>query len=143
MAGWSGRYRGYDQIFATGKVLEVACWAHTRRKFFEIARQVATGTHISATRPWTSSAGSTPSNGRPRNSTRTRPAFNGCGRNRPVPSSPSSRTCSKTACANWRPKRPPPRPSAMPSRTGRRWSAIPRTVAWRSTTTAPSGPSGR
>jgi hypothetical protein len=28
-------YRGYDGIYADGKILEVACWAHARRKFFE------------------------------------------------------------------------------------------------------------
>jgi transposase len=28
-------YRGYDAFFAKGHALEVACWAHTRRKFFE------------------------------------------------------------------------------------------------------------
>ena len=28
-------YKGYDAIFAKGHAIEVACWAHTRRKFFE------------------------------------------------------------------------------------------------------------
>ena len=28
-------YGGYDGIYHTGKVVEVACWAHARRKFFE------------------------------------------------------------------------------------------------------------
>jgi transposase len=28
-------YTGYDALFATGTVLEVGCWAHARRKFFE------------------------------------------------------------------------------------------------------------
>jgi transposase len=28
-------YSGYDGIFAGGAVIEVACWAHARRKFFE------------------------------------------------------------------------------------------------------------
>jgi transposase len=28
-------YGGYDGIFTGGKVIEVACWAHARRKFFE------------------------------------------------------------------------------------------------------------
>jgi transposase len=28
-------YAGYDALFATGAVLEVGCWAHARRKFFE------------------------------------------------------------------------------------------------------------
>jgi transposase len=28
-------YNGYDALFAKGQATEVACWAHTRRKFFE------------------------------------------------------------------------------------------------------------
>jgi transposase len=28
-------YGGYDGIYHTGKVIEVACWAHARRKFFD------------------------------------------------------------------------------------------------------------
>jgi transposase len=28
-------YKGYDAFFAKGRAKEVACWAHTRRKFFE------------------------------------------------------------------------------------------------------------
>lgn len=28
-------YQGYDALFAKGRATEVACWAHTRRKFFD------------------------------------------------------------------------------------------------------------
>ena len=28
-------YAGYDDVYGTGKVKEVACWVHVRRKFFE------------------------------------------------------------------------------------------------------------
>lgn len=28
-------YLGYDAVYATGRVIEVACWAHARRKFFD------------------------------------------------------------------------------------------------------------
>jgi transposase len=40
LAGYAGflrgdAYAGYDALFATGAVVEVGCWAHTRRKFFE------------------------------------------------------------------------------------------------------------
>jgi transposase len=28
-------YAGYDKLYARGDVIEVACWAHTRRKFFD------------------------------------------------------------------------------------------------------------
>jgi transposase len=42
--GWLGRwkgflqadaYAGYDKLYARGDVIEVACWAHARRKFFD------------------------------------------------------------------------------------------------------------
>jgi hypothetical protein len=40
LAGYAGfvqgdAYAGYDALFATGAVVEVGCWAHARRKFFE------------------------------------------------------------------------------------------------------------
>jgi hypothetical protein len=28
-------FAGYDRLYATGEVIEVACWAHCRRRFFE------------------------------------------------------------------------------------------------------------
>ena len=28
-------YAGFDRVFAAGKAIELACWAHVRRKFFE------------------------------------------------------------------------------------------------------------
>jgi transposase len=40
LAGYAGfvqgdAYAGYDALFAAGAVVEVGCWAHARRKFFE------------------------------------------------------------------------------------------------------------
>ncbi|HEY6925465.1 MAG TPA: IS66 family transposase [Steroidobacteraceae bacterium] len=40
LAGYTGfvqgdAYSGYDALFATGTMVEVGCWAHARRKFFE------------------------------------------------------------------------------------------------------------
>lgn len=40
LADWGGYlqvdgYAGYDRLFAGGKVIEVACWAHVRRKYFD------------------------------------------------------------------------------------------------------------
>src|SRR5262249_38411140 len=40
LAGYTGflqadAYTGYDALFASGAVVEVGCWAHARRKFFE------------------------------------------------------------------------------------------------------------
>ena len=31
-------YAGYSKIYESGRVLEAACWAHVRRKFFDIAQ---------------------------------------------------------------------------------------------------------
>ena len=40
LGNWKGflqadAYAGYDKLFARGEVVEVACWAHARRKFFD------------------------------------------------------------------------------------------------------------
>lgn len=40
LAGWKGKlqtdaYAGYNELHATGDVVEVGCWAHARRYFFE------------------------------------------------------------------------------------------------------------
>ena len=53
LAGYRGylqadAYAGYDQVFADGRIVEVACWAHVRRKFFEIAQQAEKGKRIAA-----------------------------------------------------------------------------------------------
>ena len=41
MSGFAGvlqadAYAGYDRIFADGQIVEAACWAHCRRKFYEV-----------------------------------------------------------------------------------------------------------
>lgn len=43
LRGWSGylqadAYSGYDNVFDAGKIIEVGCLAHARRKFFEVAK---------------------------------------------------------------------------------------------------------
>ena len=43
LAGYSGylqadAYSGFDALYAGGRILEVGCWAHARRKFFDIAQ---------------------------------------------------------------------------------------------------------
>jgi transposase len=47
LASWAGlmqadAYAGYDRLYAAGRrpgpIVEVACWAHARRKFFDLAR---------------------------------------------------------------------------------------------------------
>jgi transposase len=40
-------YAGYQELYATGKVLEVACWAHARRKFYD-ARMANPGVCLQA-----------------------------------------------------------------------------------------------
>lgn len=47
LKGWKGylqadAYSGYDAVFADGKIVEVGCWAHARRKFFEVAKAAQT-----------------------------------------------------------------------------------------------------
>lgn len=34
-------YAGFDALYATGRIHEAACWAHVRRKFYDIARAQA------------------------------------------------------------------------------------------------------
>lgn len=43
LTGWEGyliadAYTGYDRLFANPRLREVGCWAHARRKFFEVAK---------------------------------------------------------------------------------------------------------
>jgi len=38
-------YSGYDCIYATGKVMEIACWAHARRKFYDARTSDAARAH--------------------------------------------------------------------------------------------------
>ena len=33
-------YPGYDKLYTSGKIIEVACWAHARRKFTDVAKTV-------------------------------------------------------------------------------------------------------
>ena len=40
-------YSGYDKLFVSGKIIEAGCWAHVRRKFYEIA--VSTHSEIANT----------------------------------------------------------------------------------------------
>ena len=35
-------YAGYDQLYATGRITEVACWAHFRRKTVDLHKSMAT-----------------------------------------------------------------------------------------------------
>lgn len=34
-------FAGYDALYADGTILEAACWAHARRKFFELRKAPA------------------------------------------------------------------------------------------------------
>ena len=47
LAGYTGylqadAYAGFDALYRDGRILEVACWAHARRKFFEVAKSQQT-----------------------------------------------------------------------------------------------------
>ena len=39
-------YTGYDHLYLNGDIKEVACWAHTRRKFVEAASLTKTPTRV-------------------------------------------------------------------------------------------------
>lgn len=45
-------YSGYEAIYADGRVVEVGCWAHCRRKFFDIAKNQKTPGLASAALAW-------------------------------------------------------------------------------------------
>jgi transposase len=92
-------YAGFNELFAGGKIVEAACWAHVRRKFFDV--HAATASPI-AKRRSTASANSTASRRRSKarppttddenaNSDRSRsPRPSRSGRTRPRASSPAN-----------------------------------------------------
>ncbi len=41
-------YSGFDALYETGRIIEVGCWAHARRKFFEIAQAAPKDTRTAA-----------------------------------------------------------------------------------------------
>jgi transposase len=41
-------YAGFERLYATGEVHEAACWAHARRKFFDLQALSASGSPIAA-----------------------------------------------------------------------------------------------
>ena len=48
-------YSAYDALYARGKIIEVGCWMHARRKFDE----ARTSDAVRRTKPWRDSAGCT------------------------------------------------------------------------------------
>jgi transposase len=50
--GWlqADAYAGYGLLYATGRVIEVGCWAHARRKFFEAKDSSAVNAHLALSR---------------------------------------------------------------------------------------------
>jgi transposase len=53
LQGYSGylqadAYAGFNALYAGGRIVEVGCWAHARRKFFEIAEAAPKDTRTSA-----------------------------------------------------------------------------------------------
>ena len=49
LSGYSGylqadAYSGFDALYRSGRIVEVGCWAHARRKFFDIAQAAPKGT---------------------------------------------------------------------------------------------------
>ena len=127
-------YAGFNELFAGNRIAEAACWAHVRRKFFDV--HAATGSPIAKEaldrigdlyKVERRSPACRPSGGyRNARSARNRsPRRWPPGPQKPCPSCPAS--------PNW------PKPSATCARAARGCCAASPTAAWRSTTMPPSG----
>ena len=128
-------YAGFKELFAGNRITEAACWAHVRRKFFDVHAATAStiakealdrigdlyGVEktINGCRPMGANANASSDRSR---SPRRWPL----GRRRPCAGSPANPNS--------------PRPSATCGRAGRRWCDASTTAASPSTTTPPSGP---
>jgi hypothetical protein len=148
LEGYSGylqadAYAGYDQIFATGKVLEVACWAHTRRKFFEIARQAEAGKRISAHEALDFIGRLYAIEREAKEQQLDAAGIQRLRQEQARPILAEFKTWLEDRLRELAPKTPTAKAIGYALKTGRHWGATPRTAAWRSTTTAPNGRSGR
>src|SRR5712671_2535143 len=128
-------YAGFNELFAGGRIVEAACWAHVRRKFFDV--HAATGSAIAkealdrigqlyAVEKTVN--GSPPDRRRQQRQLQSKPIAEALAAwveqtVRQLSASPSS-----------------PRPSAICGRAGPRWCVASTTAAWRSTTIPPNAP---
>ena len=135
-AGFDASLRGTGGQPAT--VTEVACWAHVRRKFYDV--HVATGSPI---------AGEALAAHRPAVRHRARRQGRPPDERRRIRQSTAVRVVDDLAAfldaalARSPARASSPAPSATPSRAGPRSPAISTMAGWRSATTPPSAPSGR
>jgi transposase len=128
-------YSGFNQLFAGNRIIEAACWAHVRRKFFDVHAATASPIAQEALKP----IGDQPARSRGRSRAR-RPTTGDAnassvrsrlprrcapGRNRPCPGSPANPNS--------------PRPSATCAHAGRRCCDAWTTAASLSITTRPNG----
>ena len=111
LEGWHGHlmvddYAGYKALFQGGAVVELGCWAHARRKFFDLAK--ASGSP-GPPAPCATSPACTASRPRPKAGTPT--SAGGCAPSTPSPGS----SCSAPGCSRPAPRSrtaaAPPRPS--------------------------------
>ena len=128
-------YAGFNELFLGGRIVEAGCWAHVRRKFYDV--HAATGSPIAKEALDRIGQLYTPSR---RPSTDYRPSGDDSSA-----SSSQSRLPrrwplgSTTPCASSLANLSSPRPSAICERAGPRWCAASTTAAWHSTTIPPSG----
>jgi len=140
LAGFTGvlqadAYAGFNAIYDSGRVVEAACWAHARRKFYDL--------HAARPSPLTTEAlrrigelyaiegairGKPPDERRAERQARARPLLDDLER------------WLQATLARSRANRIRRRRSCMRSNCGRPWPAMPTTGASRSTTRPPNGP---
>ena len=136
-------YAGFNELFAGGRIVEAACWAHVRRKFFDV--------HAATASPIAKEAldrigqlyavektinGSLPDRRRQERPTGDDKNDSGTRNRLPKPCRPGP----KARCASSRANPNSPRPSAICGRAGLHWCAASTMAAWHSTTIPPSVP---
>jgi len=127
-------YAGFDALYAGGRIREAACWAHVRRKFYDIHQAQAPRWRP---QPWRALAHSMWSKA---TFAVSRPNSGGrCARRGLARCSPTCAGGWTIRCAESHRNRHWPKRSAMPRRAGRRSSVMLPTGASRSTTTPRSG----
>src|SRR3984893_10675399 len=137
------RGAGFNELFAGGRIVEAACWAHVRRKFFDVTTASASPIAKEALDRIGAlyTVEKTINAARPDRRRQERPTGddkNDSGaRNRlPTPCRPGP----KARCASSRANPNSPKPSATCGRAGLHWCAASTRAAWHSTTIPPSVP---
>jgi len=127
-------YAGFNELFVGGRIVEAACWAHVRRKFFDVHAAIASPIAKEALdrigqlyRVEETINGAAPDHRRRERQQRS------------VPIAEALASWAEEAARKLSANPRPPPPSATCGGAGLRSSAASMMAAWRSTTTRPSG----